>query len=145
MDGLGRLYRESPWSRARHGWVLTNLLHLSTHPDVEVRLGLLENANFPTQEADKLARRELASGQNIERVHIEVARSRRVSPELLCEVVQCREWEVWAVVLHNPNCPDEALNTIAAFRSVEPAVVREYAYLVARAKEILKDRSRATT
>lgn len=143
MDGLGRLHPVRAWSEARRGRVVTNLLHLSTHPDVEVRLGLLENECLPPPEADALARRELASGMHQERVRIEVVRSRQVSPALILEVMQCGEWEVWAVALHNPNIPDAALQLVVDFTHQDPGVEREFQYLKGRVKEVRAERANA--
>ncbi len=142
MDG-GKLHPRSAWSQARQGALLSNLLWLSTHPDVEVRLGLLENRCFPWAEADALARRELSCGMHHERVRIEVVRSRQVSPALILEVMQCREWEVWAVALHNPNIPDEALQLVVDFTHHDPGVEREFQYLKGRVKEVRAERANA--
>lgn len=141
MDG-GKLHPRSAWSQARQGALIGNLLWLSTHPDVEVRLGLLENRCFPWAEADALARRELVSGMHRERVCIEVVRSRQVSSALILQVMECREWEVWAVALHNPNIPDAALQLVVDFAHPDPDVQREFQYLKSRAKEILAERAK---
>ncbi len=144
MDGSD--YPQSPhdWSLARTATERPVLLRLARHPDRGVRLGLLHNILVDPPWADAIARLELKSaGNELPLVRREVARSRRVSPELLCEVALCGEWEVWAIVLHNPECPHTVLEIIVSFTSADAAVVREYAYLVSRAKEIIKERAKA--
>lgn len=143
MDGTDYAIRSGDWSEARRTRCVGRQLVLALHPDLEVRLGLLQNSNITTAEADRVARGELERGGNVTRVLIEVARGRQVSAAVLLDVFTWKVWEVWAVLLHNPNCPREALDGIASFTSNDAAVVREYAYLVSRAKEIIKERARA--
>lgn len=143
MDGTDYATRPGDWSEARRTLCAARRKALASHPDPGVRLGLLENPSVTTAEADGVAREELDREGDQTRVLIEVARSRKVSAAILLEVFSWKVWEVWAVLLHNPKCPREVLDGIASFTSNDAAVVREYSYLVSRAKEIIKEYARA--
>jgi hypothetical protein len=143
MDG-GLLQRpHSDWWRARyaslspHDWE-----RLLNHADERLRLGLLHNPYAPRAAVEALAWQELFRDGNMTRVLIEVASSRLVSADVLREVASWRVWEVWAVLLHNPNLPDDVLGHIAQWDHGDAMLRREYQYLRSRAKEILAERAK---
>lgn len=146
MDyGVTRLYFPHDWGRARRADCLQAIAHYRYHPELSVRLGLLENSNVSTELADAVALTELRGAVDAEAlayVRREVARSKRVSSTTHELVAQTGEWEVWALLLNNPNRPLSVIQAIAEFSSDNPAVALDHAYQVSRAKEILKERGR---
>lgn len=142
MDVVAVSISHHDWGRARRTGDPKEIARLRHHPDLSVRLGLLENPHVSTEMADAVALEELRVTPNeaaLMRVYYEIARSRRVSEELLWIAVKSEVWEVWAILLHNPQTPKEVLERIAAFTSEDEEVQKEFTYLIKRAKERLEE------
>ncbi len=143
MDGASCHLLRSDWWLARsarltpHDWE-----RLVRHADERVRLGLLHNPYAPLEMIEALAWQELLRDGNVTQVLIESASSRQVSADVRREVASWVVWEVWAVLLHNPNLPDDVLSHVAGYDPGEALLRDEYRYLKSRAKEILAERAK---